>query len=238
MIAHPYAMTMPQSKTDLPNPLQKMIRSWMPLIAIIALCCAAEGALLGADWHLWGSPIWRSESYQYGAFWAGLLHGWRSNYALQPLLMFITYPFLHSGPSHLIGNMLTLVWLGQIARDHLGTRGFLLLYLTSVLGGGLVFGLLSRSPAPMIGASGAIFGLVGAWTFWDWQSRWQTALPHWQALWPTLGILLGLILFNLANWALLGGVLAWETHLGGFVAGGSFAALWAAYARRLPKTRS
>lgn len=215
-----------------------MARPWGALALIIALCCGAEGLLLGADWRLWGSPVWRSESYQYGAFWAGLLHGWQSNYALQPLVMFITYPFLHSGPSHLIGNMLTLVWLGPIALARLGTRGFLLLYLAAVLGGGAVFGLISRSPSPMIGASGAIFGLVGAWTFWDWQNRQQPALPRSKTLWPTLGILLGLGLFNLANWALLGGMLAWQTHLGGFLAGGSFAALWDAYTRRLPNTRS
>ena len=122
-------MTMPVPQTDRPNPLRQMIRVWGALALIIALCCAAEAMLLGADWRLWGSPIWRSESYQYGAFWAGLLHGWRPNYATQPLLMFVTYPFLHSGPSHLIGNMLSLGWLGQIALTRLGTRGFLLLYL-------------------------------------------------------------------------------------------------------------
>lgn len=231
-------MTEPPPPTDLPHSLRQLIRHGGALTLIIMLCSATEMALLGADWQVWGSPVWRSQSYQYGAFWAGLLHGWQPNYALQPLLMFLTYPFLHSGPTHLVGNMLSLVWLGQIALTRLGTRGFLWLYLASALGGAAVFGLISRSPSPMIGASGAIFGLVGAWTFWDWQRRQHPTLPRSKTLWPTLGILVGLGLFNLANWALLGGMLAWQTHLGGFLAGGSFAALWDAYTRRLPKTRS
>lgn len=220
------------------HPMQAVLRANMALLAIIALCCLTEAVLQGADWHLWGSPIWRGQAYQYGAFWAGLLHGWQPNYTLQPLLMFLTYPFLHIGALHLFGNMLALFWLGQIAQKRMGTWPFLLLYLISALGGGLGFGLLSGNPVPMTGASGAIFGLLGAWTFWDWQSRQKAGVSLWQATWPTLGILIGLILFNLANWAWQGGMLAWETHLGGFLAGGAFSALWSIYARRLPKTRS
>jgi len=220
-----------------PAPLPRL-RAAAPLIGILGLCVLTELVLLGADFGLWGSQRWRPLSYQYGAFWAGLLHGWRPNYAAQPVLMFVSYAFLHAGPGHLIGNMLGLFGLGRIAARRLGAGGFLGLYLASALGGGAAFGLLSRSPSPMVGASGAIFGLAAAWVVWEWQDRRQAGARGWAAAAPAIWITLALAGFNLAMWLFLSGMLAWQTHLGGFVAGAGFAALWAAYAPRLAKIRS
>ena len=83
--------------------------------------------------------------------------------------MFISYSFLHAGLGHLIGNMLALAFLGQRAVERVGRGGFALLYVASMLGGGLAFGLLAHTAAPMIGASGAVFGLAGGWVVWHWQ---------------------------------------------------------------------
>lgn len=193
------------------------------LVGIIGLCILIEAILLGADWGLWGSPHWRSLFYGYGAFWAGLLHGWRPNYALQPVAMFFTYAFLHGGPGHLIGNMLVLAPLGRMATERLGTRGFGGLYLAAMLGGGAGFGLLATSPAPMVGASGAIFGLAGAWVVWGWQDRRGAGLRGWVAFAPALWAALGLVAMNVVMWVLLSGQLAWETHLGGGLAGAAAA---------------
>lgn len=189
------------------------------LHGIIGLCVVIEAILLGADWGLWGSPHWRSLFYGYGAFWAGLLHGWRPNYALQPVTMFLSYAFLHGGSGHLIGNMLVLAPLGRMATERLGPRGFGGLYLGAMLGGGVGFGLLATSPAPMVGASGAIFGLAGAWVVWGWQDRRRAGLRGWQAFAPALWATLGLVAINLVTLVLLSGNLAWETHLGGTLAG-------------------
>ena len=87
----------------------------------------------------------------------------------------------------------------------------------SVLGGGLAFGLMSSSPAPMVGASGAIFGLVGAWTWMQGADRAQGGAGPGAVALRVLGITAGLALLNLVMWLLAGGVLAWETHLGGFL---------------------
>lgn len=193
------------------------------LNGIIALCALIEAILLGADWGLWGSPHWRSLFYGYGAFWAGLLSGWRPNYALQPVTMFFTYAFLHGGPGHLIGNMLVLAPLGRMATERLGARGFGGLYLAAMLGGGAGFGLLATSPAPMVGASGAIFGLAGAWVIWGWKDRRGAGLGGWVAFAPALWAGLGLVMMNAVMWVLLSGQLAWETHLGGTLAGAAAA---------------
>jgi rhomboid protease GluP len=190
--------------------------------ALVALCAAPELILLGADWGLWGTARWRPLAYQNGAFWAGLLYGWRPNYAAQPVVMFATYGWLHAGPGHLLGNLGVLVWLGPQLLVRFGTWGFVALWTTCLLGGAAGFALLTSSPAPMVGASGALFGLAGAWLMEV--MRHVQDLRH-RVLRGGLG-LAGLLALNTAAWAMQGGHLAWETHLGGLAAGLAFAALW------------
>ncbi len=85
---------------------------------------------------------------------AGLLYGWRPNYAGQPVTMFASYGWLHAGPGHLLGNLGALVWLGPEIQMRFGTRGFMALWAVCLLGGAVGFALLTSSPAPMVGASG------------------------------------------------------------------------------------
>lgn len=73
----------------------------------------------------------------------------------------LTAAFLHYGPFHLILNMLALYWFGSLLEQRIGSGKFLLLYLVSGLAGSA--GALVASPlTPTVGASGAIFGVLGA----------------------------------------------------------------------------
>lgn len=180
------------------------------LWGLIIACCAVEFTLEAADWGLVGTRQWRGLAYQYGAFWAGLLYNWQPNYAAQPWTMFLTYAFLHGGLGHLAGNMMTLLVIGRQVERRVGRAGFLLIYGLSAVGGGAVFGLLAPGAQPMVGASGALFGLVGAWQCWEWQARRRA--PVWRTI-------LWLAMLNVVLWLALGGLLAWQTHLGGFLAG-------------------
>lgn len=187
-----------------------------PVVLVLALLCGLpELALLGADGGLWGSARWRPLAYQNGAFWAGLLHGWQPNYAAQPVTMFVSYAWLHAGPGHLAGNLLALVWLGPGVVARRGTLGLALFWGAATLGGAAAFGLITTNPAPMVGASGALFGLAAAWTVAEVQGARGLRARALRAL----GIILLLVGLNAATWALQGGHLAWETHLGGFLAG-------------------
>lgn len=204
-----------------PLPVPPSLRSFLglPLViwSVALTIVLPELVLSGTEYGLWGAASWRSITLQYGGFWVGLLKGWQPNYPAQPALMFATYALLHAGNTHLGGNLLALLFLGPQAAAQLGTRGFLLLYAASALGGAAVFGLVATSAAPMVGASGAIFGLAGAATLWDWQRR--------RSGFRTAGIMAGLVAFNLVTLVSTGGLLAWQTHLGGFVAGW-LVALW------------
>lgn len=185
------------------------------LLGLMALCCGVELVLIAADYGLIGTARWRGLAYQNGAFWAGLLYNWRPNYTGQAELMFVTYAFLHSGFGHLAGNMMTLFFLGNIVQDRVGQRGLMALYGFSAIGGAAAFAILSSSPQPMVGASGALFGLAGAWQYWDWVDRRQAR----RRPWVVLRTVLGLVLLNVVLWFWMQGALAWETHLGGFIAG-------------------
>lgn len=72
----------------------------------------------------------------------------------------LTSMFMHAGASHLFFNMLGLFFFGRILEREVGGRWFLSIYFVSGLVGSLAFILTSAAPA--VGASGAIFGLIGA----------------------------------------------------------------------------
>ena len=186
---------------------------------IIALCVLPELALTGADLGLWGQPWWRLLTYQYGGFWPGLLDNWRPNYDLQPWVMFVTYGFLHAGPWHLVVNMATLALLSTPVAAQFGTRGYLGIFAISLLGGALGFAGLIDEPTPMVGASGALFGLAGALLALEFDRRVARGKSVRQVMAMIFGLAAGNALLSLSS----GGELAWQAHLGGFVAGWLYA---------------
>ena len=190
------------------------------VLALIAVYCGIELVLQGADRHLWGSVLWRPLAYQYGGFWAGLLRGgWLANYPGQSAAMFVTHSFLHAGVSHLFGNMAALVALANLIGTRLPRMEFLALWTASTLAGALAFSLLGPVSQPMVGTSGALFGLAGLLVVREAQARRSEGLGPMLVLALVVGWLLGLVVLNLVSWWLQNGILAWQAHLGGFLAG-------------------
>jgi membrane associated rhomboid family serine protease len=117
-------------------------------VAIIILCAVtflATNGLSGGSGSLWnelgldGPDVHAGHDY------------WR----------LVTAGFLHAGPLHILFNMYLLWILGQMLEPTLGSPRFALLYVTSLLWGS--FGALLVQPASFtVGASGAVFGLMGA----------------------------------------------------------------------------
>lgn len=188
---------------------------------IVTLCVGVEICLSLADYGLFATARFRSQAYENAGFWIGLLRDWRANYPAQPYIMFASHAFLHGGIIHLAVNMFTLLSLGPLVVGRIGQARFALLYFLSVLGGAVGFALLSDSFRPMVGASGALFGLAGAIAAWEYIDRF-TAKTR---LWPVLQFVAILIALNVVMWWAMEGQLAWQTHLGGFVTGLVFAIL-------------
>lgn len=134
--------------------------------------------------------------------------------------MFASYGFLHGGFIHLLVNMITLVSLGRLVIERVGQLRFVVIYALSLLGGAVGFAIFSTAVQPMVGASGALFGLVGVLTGWEYIARQQMRA----GIGPVLRVVSLLILLNLVMYWAMDGNLAWETHLGGFLAG--WAAGW------------
>lgn len=83
----------------------------------------------------------------------------------------ITHAFLHGNFWHLLVNMLSLWFAGRSVEWYIGPRKFLALYLLSAVGGGVLQMAWGPSGVELIGASGAVFGVVLAFTtiFYDQQ---------------------------------------------------------------------
>ncbi|EDM72871.1 possible Rhomboid family membrane protein [Roseobacter sp. AzwK-3b] len=166
----------------------------------------------------------RWSAFALGAFWQPLLSGQVAPiYPGQTVVMFLSYAFLHGGLAHLALNSVVLLALGKLATVRIGMKRTLAVLALSAVGGAVVFGLLSTGGVPMIGASGAVFGLLGLWQAWDYRMRKRMGQP----LKPVLTTILALIVANVVFFVILGGGLAWEAHLGGWlvgwIAGQSFA---------------
>jgi membrane associated rhomboid family serine protease len=134
----------------------------------------------------------------------------------------ITYQFLHGGILHLVSNMLFLWVFGDNVEDAMGHLKFLIFYLLCGVAGGLVHAaLLPSSELPLIGASGAVSGVIAAYLMLHPRVRvWVLAfrfLPlRVPAAW-VLGIWVATQLI-MAVVAPADGV-AWWAHIGGMAAG-------------------
>lgn len=133
--------------------------------------------------------------------------------------------FLHGGFSHLLGNMLPLWVFGRRVEDACGPWRFLAFYLLAGTSANILYALvLYDSPVPGIGASGAIFGVMGAYlllypggriralVFLSFVPIWPRIRAIWIVLYflgiqiiPALNILLHKGDYNVNHWAHLGG---------------------------------
>jgi len=136
----------------------------------------------------------------------------------------LTSAFLHEegftgfGPAHIIFNMWALIIVGPPLERLLGRVRYLAVYLLSALGGSVFFYFVAPATAVALGASGAIFGLFGAWFVVSRRLR------------VDVRAILFLIAINLALPLFIGGI-AWQAHVGGLITGGLVTAAYA-YAPR------
>ncbi len=141
--------------------------------------------------------------------------------AMQPLAIaadgqywrFFTSMFLHIGLLHLAFNMYALYLFGDLVEDIYGRASFIAIYVLSGFLGGVTSYTFGSPYVIAVGASGAIFGLIGAWAAYNYKRR-GTALGsanlRGAAIIVAINLVLGFTLPGVDNLA----------HIGGLVAGG------------------
>jgi membrane associated rhomboid family serine protease len=139
-----------------------------------------------------------------------------AGYAIDPMgeyYRFITAMFLHGSIMHIVFNMLILHNLGNVLEPGLGVKRFVLLYFASGLGGGIASITFNNPLVFSVGASGAIFGLMGAFAVLSRDFRFDNR---------QIMILIGI---NLVIGFVVPGI-DWMAHLGGLVTGAVLATIF------------
>ncbi|MFC8532807.1 rhomboid family intramembrane serine protease [Streptomyces sp. NPDC057249] len=119
----------------------------------------------------------------------------------------VTSMFLHQEVLHIAFNMLGLWWLGGPLEAKLGRIRFLALYLLSGLAGGALTYWLAEPNQPSLGASGAIYGLLGATAVLMRRLNYDMR--------PVIAIFVLNLIITFNPW----GGIAWQAHVGGLIAG-------------------
>lgn len=198
----------------------------LPLLtwALIAACAAAF------LWQVSGTLPFEQAVGEYGFVPARLFGGIDEH---EDILIFPTAPwvtlfssmFLHGDVTHLAGNMLYLWIFGDNIENALGKLKFITFYLLCGLAAALTQGLMDpMSHVPMIGASGAISGILGAYMVLYPRQRITVAMPYVGITQMPALVVLGLwfvyqLLYSMAPVQEGEGGIAFGAHIGGFVAG-------------------
>ncbi|CAM3813499.1 rhomboid family intramembrane serine protease [Nocardioides zeicaulis] len=165
---------------------------WYPSVRDAAVCSGATG----------GDGSW-VDGVSTGAWW-----------------QLLTSAFTHVEVLHLVMNMLALYVLGTATEQILGRARFLAVYLTSALGGSVAVMMFAGPASSTVGASGALFGLLGALLVTLLKARMNTQ-------WITQNIAIG-VAITVLGWRYI----SWQAHLGGLVVGALCAAVIAYAPRR------
>ena len=174
-------------------------------------------------------PLLNQVFYQFGVIPVDIMNALTDGKALEPVLFtLVSATFLHGGWLHVLSNMLYLFIFGDNVEDRLGHAKYLLFYLLVGVLASLAHVMSDpASEVPLVGASGAVAGVLGAYFITYPKARVLTLVPiiifftiievpamAFLAIWFVIQVFQGT--------ASLGGVatpVAWWAHVGGFLAG-------------------
>lgn len=175
----------------------------IPVTLVVALAYATVAILTGSI----GLPFADPEK----------LYAWGSlapmDAPVQPWRL-LGYAFVHGNLIHLVFNLSFLLNIGPALERSMGSVKFLVLYLVAALGGGVAVCLLYEVPQPVVGGSGALFGMMGALVAWNMHSgRHLFAFLEFEGPRRLLGsiaanLVIGFLIPFVSNTGHIGGLLA------------------------------
>lgn len=217
---------------------------WVVWTLIVACTFAFVGPWILSGWDGVARAAWS---------WGLIPEAWWSDpVGAAPRL--IAHAFLHGGWAHLIGNLVFLFVFGDNVEDRLGHGRFVAFYLAAAAFAGFVHALAApTSPLPLVGASGAISAVLGAYVRYYPRREVQAlvvplllpwlvlrafarvpafflwSLPAWVYLgyWALVQLIEGMAVLDAVHVASATGGVAWWAHVGGFAFGLAAAPLFA-----------
>ncbi|SHF86563.1 Rhomboid family protein [Loktanella atrilutea] len=213
-------MTIPPS----PAPVRALTA---PVWVLLTLCILPELVFQLNDHGMVGPARLREMAFSLGSFQSDLVNSRLSRFPGQSFTMFMTYMFLHTGLSHLVVNMIGLLWLWRLVTGTRSAGDAALFFVMAGVGAAMIFDILGSPHTAMVGASGALFGLLGVYgvdsrLFWS-DTR-HTRLA--QRLLRLVVIAVILIASDLVSRVATGTSVAWQAHTGGFLTGAFAAMIW------------
>jgi membrane associated rhomboid family serine protease len=204
------------------NPLRKISFQWVT----IGLIAANVGTFV---WQFGGGgqtmaasfAVIPSELFQVRIL-GGAAHGKWDVLAVPEGYTLLSYMFLHGDILHLLSNMLFLWVFGDNVEDAMGHMRFLLFYVVCGIAGGLAHAaMLPTSPLPLIGASGAVAGVIAAYLILHprvlvWVLVFRIIPLKISAAWVLGAWVASQLLMVFVS---LPNQIAWWAHIGGMVAG-------------------
>jgi membrane associated rhomboid family serine protease len=152
------------------------------------------------------------------------------DYEKSPIVSAVTAMFLHGGWVHLLGNMLFLAVFGNNVEDRLGHVRYLLFYLACGVAATYAFAFTDADArTTLVGASGAIAGVLGAYLAWFPRARVISLVPFLLFIplplpaWLVLGMWFVIQAFYSVGTGMAAGEVAYVAHVAGFVVGFLFA---------------
>ena len=138
----------------------------------------------------------------------------------QNFTMFFSYSLLHGNFFHMIVNVAILFALGKQIEEQVGMINFILIFVSTAVIGAVTYQILaSENPAPMVGASGGVFGFFGFLKGKELFFRLKNNLT----ILPFLNLVFGLVVLHivliLLHPSIIPFEIGWHGHLGGFVFG-------------------
>jgi membrane associated rhomboid family serine protease len=201
------------------------------VVALIAACAAIHALqvyLFSVDPELWAEFLGRT------AF-IPLLYSGQFDIDVFAISAPVTYSLLHASVTHLAINMVWLLAFGSPLANRMGTGRFLLFWIvTAIAAAALHYVFHQYDPTPLVGASGAIAGMMGAAARFGFRIDRSAERPAFSGRPLPIPFVLTLrpVVMFLAIWLAINllsgffglvpgeeGAIAWEAHVGGFLAG-------------------
>ena len=169
--------------------------------------------ILGLEWRSAAFLLFAFFPIEFNAPYKELFFG-------QNFTMFFSYSLLHGNFFHMIVNVAILFALGKQIEEQVGMINFILIFVSTAVIGAVAYQILaSENPAPMVGASGAVFGFFGFLKGKELFFRLKNNLT----ILPFLNLVFGLVVLHivliLLHPSIIPFEIGWHGHLGGFVFG-------------------